>query len=73
MNILIHHSIKDKYFARILTNDLDSYGLNVWFDDYEEKVGEPLSRKMSMNINKDCWLIIVLSENSVNSNWLQNI
>jgi hypothetical protein len=73
MNILIRHSAKDKYFVRSLANDLDSYGLNVWFDEYEEKSGEPLSRKMRMNINKDCWLIIILSENSVNSSWLQII
>jgi hypothetical protein len=72
MKIFLSHSSKDKEFVRHIANDLQTYDLPVWFDEWEIKVGDSLTQKISDGINESGWLIIVLSENSINSKWVQN-
>lgn len=44
-SIFLSHNSKDKEFVRRLANRLESYGVKVWVDEAEIKVGESLIKK----------------------------
>jgi hypothetical protein len=69
--IFICHSSKDKPFVRKLAGDLKSSGLSVWFDDWELLPGDSLSDKIQDGISESSWLLIILSKNSVKSQWVR--
>jgi hypothetical protein len=69
--IFLSHSSKDKDFVRRLANDLNSKNIPVWFDEWELKVGDSLNRKISDGIKESAWLAIILSNNSVTSQWVE--
>ena len=69
--IFISHSSKDKVFVRKLANDLKIIGHDVWLDEWEIKVGECIVSKIEEGIKNSEYVIIVLSESSVNSGWVE--
>lgn len=69
--IFLSHSSPDKEFVRMLAHDLKRYGLKVWFDEWEIKVGDSLRKKISTGIVESAWLVVILSKNSVQSSWVQ--
>lgn len=69
--LFISHSSKDKFFVRNLAEKLVSEGVKVWIDEAEIKVGDSLLQKISEGIKDSDYLVIVLSQSSVNSNWVQ--
>ncbi|MCS0585185.1 toll/interleukin-1 receptor domain-containing protein [Massilia pinisoli] len=69
--VFLSHSSADKPFVSKLAIDLKSRGIPVWFDQWELKVGDSLTQKIEDGIDKSGWLIVVLSENSIASNWVQ--
>jgi hypothetical protein len=70
-SVFLSHSHKDKPFVRKLAKDLDISGIKVWIDEAEIKVGDSLIRKIISGIDSVDYLGIVLSPNSVNSQWVQ--
>lgn len=45
-DLFISHSSEDKDdFVRPLANLLNEYGLKVWYDEFELKIGTSLSRR----------------------------
>ena len=52
MKIFLSHSSKDKEFVRKLADDLKTYGLSVWFDEWEIKVGDSITNKISQGIDE---------------------
>jgi len=69
--IFLSHSSKDKFFARKLADGLKSHGVDVWIDEAEIKIGDSLTEKIGKAIDTTQYFGIVLSENSVNSEWVK--
>lgn len=70
-SIFLSHSREDKFFARKLAEKLSEFGVDVWIDEAEIKVGDSLIRKISEAIEKAEYVAAVLSHNSVLSPWVQ--
>jgi hypothetical protein len=69
--VFLSHSSPDKPFARFLARDLQRYGVRVWIDEAEIKVGESLIDKISEGIEETEHLLVVLSAASVDSGWVR--
>ncbi len=70
-SIFLSHSSKDKYFVRELAERLREYGVKVWLDEAEIKIGESLTEKVGRAIDEMDYVGVVLSSNSINSEWVQ--
>jgi len=71
MKIFIAHASENKAFAERLANDLISRGFLVWFDKWEIKVGDSIVAKINEGIDSASFMIVVLSKNSVNKQWVK--
>lgn len=71
ISVFLSHSSKDKFFARKLAETLSSYGVQVWIDEAEIKVGDSLVDKVSSAIDKADFVAAILSHNSVRSDWVK--
>lgn len=69
--VFLSHSSKDKPFVSRLATDLKSKGVPVWFDQWELKVGDSLSERIEHGVSQSGWLAVVISNNSVNSDWVR--
>ena len=69
--IFISHSSKDKAFVRKLVDALKKHLVEVWFDESEIKVADSLVRRISEGLKNADYLVIVLSEASVSSRWVE--
>lgn len=70
-SVFLSHSSADKIFARNLAKDLQNCGVYVWIDEGEIKLGDSLIEKISEGIDKMNYLLVVLSTNSIKSNWVR--
>jgi hypothetical protein len=68
--VFLSYSGADKEFASRLTEDLRSEGVKVWTADEQIKVGDSLKSKIREAISKSQWVIIILSDNSLKSGWV---
>jgi len=71
VSAFIAYSSKDKKFARSLAKDLEDDNVRVWIDEAELLVGDSLIEKISTAIYEMDYLVVILSPNSVSSNWVQ--
>ena len=69
MHLFLCHSSKDKKFAINLAFDLKNFGINVWIDKWEMKAGESLLNKIQEGIDDSAKFGIILTPDSVSSNW----
>jgi hypothetical protein len=69
-SIFISYSSKDRDFTSKLATDLKSKGLNVWYDQWELKVGDSIIGKIGAAIKAQDYLVVVLSKASVKSQWV---
>lgn len=69
--IFISHSSIDKPFAKTLCLDLEANGYIPWLDDLDIKVGESIPEKISQGLQDANFVIVILSENSVSSRWVE--
>lgn len=70
-SIFLSHSSKDKPFVRKLSNDLQRLGHYTWIDEAEIKIGDSLIDKIGSGIAHTDYLGIVLSNNSIESEWVK--
>src|SRR5918911_4637417 len=70
-SIFMSHNSKDKPFVRRLAKELESYGVKVWVDEAEIKIGESLTQKIGQAIEETDFFAVVLSKNSIDSAWVQ--
>ncbi len=70
-SIFLSHNTKDKSFAKRLAHDLQDEGVQVWIDEAEMLVGDSLIRKLDQAIQDMEYLGVILSPDSVNSEWVQ--
>ncbi|EAR22547.1 toll/interleukin-1 receptor domain-containing protein [Nitrococcus mobilis] len=70
-SIFLSHNVQDKAFVRRLAEDLSLAGVTVWLDEAEIKLGDSLLSKVEEGILGSDYLGVVLSPNSVGSEWVQ--
>jgi hypothetical protein len=70
-SIFLSHSSKDKFFVRTLADHLRKYGIKVWIDEAEINIGDSLTEKIGQAIESTDYVGVVLSHNSINSEWVQ--
>lgn len=69
--VFISHSSQDKPFVRRLVADLIRADLKVWIDERELKVGDSIVANIEEGLKDTDYLVIVLSEHSVQSRWVR--
>jgi serine/threonine protein kinase len=67
----ISYSSKDEEFARRLYSRLRDAGLRVWFAPEDAKGGQKLFEQIDQAIQMHDRLLLVLSESSLQSNWVE--
>lgn len=70
-DVFLSYSSQDRPFVERLAADLVSYGLKVWWDRWEMRVGDSLVSKIQEGIQSSSWLVVVLSPNSAESSWVK--
>ncbi len=70
-SIFLSHNSKDKPFVRRLADDLRKEGFYVWVDEAEIKLGDSLIEKIREGLDKMEYVGVVLSKNSINSEWVK--
>ncbi len=71
MKVFISHSSDDKKFVRTLKDDLVANGIDCWLDEDQLEIGDSLIQKLESAINESTHFIIILSPNSVSSEWVR--
>jgi len=69
--VFVSYSHKDSHYAHMLANDIKWHGFNVWIDDRID-YGSKWPGEIEKNLIECQALIIILSSNSKNSEWVQN-
>ena len=67
----ISHSTKDKPFAERIYSDLQNKNVRCWYAPEDLKIGDRFQEKIEDSIRLHDKLLIVLSEASVNSAWVE--
>jgi hypothetical protein len=70
-DVFLSYSSQDRLFVERLAADLVSYGLKVWWDQWEMQVGDSLVVRIQEGIQSSSWLVVVLSPNSAESSWVK--
>jgi len=68
----ISHSTKDKEFADRMHADLRNKGVRCWFAPEDIKGGEKIHRQLDQTIRFHDKVLLILSEKSINSDWVAN-
>ena len=71
MKVFISHSSRDKNFVRKLKNDLQDNLIDTWLDEDEMFPGDDLMEKLIAGLDDSTHFIIILSPNSVGSEWVK--
>lgn len=70
-SVFLSYCRQDKRFARKLSSDLELFGVKVWIDEVEIKIGDSLIEKIRQGIDQVDYFAVVLSPSSVNSEWVK--
>jgi len=70
-SIFLSHSKIDKPFVEKLAKDLKNCGVNVWYDNWEIKVGDSITRRIEDGIHANEFFGVVLSPEALNSEWVK--
>lgn len=70
-DIFISYSHIDKIFAKKLVQKLESHGVKVWLDEKSLEVGDLIVRSVFKAIEKCSFFAVILSRNSVKSEWVK--
>ena len=68
--LFISHASEDKSpFVSELAEILTKYGVNVWYDEYDIKIGDSISRKIDEGLSNSKYGLLVLSEKFFTKYW----
>ncbi len=70
-SIFLCHSSRDKFFVRKLAERLTAYGVRVWLDEAEIRIGDSFIGKIGRAIAEADFVGVVLSHTSIGSTWVQ--
>ena len=68
----ISYSSKDETFAQRLHADLQEKGVRCWFAPEDMKIGDKVRSTIDQSIRVHDKLLVILSENSMPSNWVED-
>lgn len=69
-DLFISHASEDKNdIVKPLVEELERYGLSVWYDEFELKIGDSLSKTIDNGIIHSKNGLIIISKNFLNKNW----
>lgn len=69
-DVFISHASEDKNtVARPLAEALSETGLDVWFDEFEMKIGDSLRRKIDQGLAHSRFGIVIVSRDFINKGW----
>jgi hypothetical protein len=71
VHVFICHASEDKPAARQLANAMAKLGADVWFDEWEIRVGDSIVQKINDALGKVSHLVVLLSVCSVAKPWVQ--
>ncbi len=72
-DVFLSHASEDKdEVARPLALLLREFGLRVWFDEFELRIGDNLTAKLNAGINESRSGILILSRNFFGKNWTEH-
>lgn len=69
--VFLSHTWEDKPTARALAAKLSERGIGVWLDEAEIRLGDSLIEKIRDAIDTVDYVAVLLSKNSVNSEWVK--
>ncbi|MCA1621949.1 MAG: toll/interleukin-1 receptor domain-containing protein [Acidobacteria bacterium] len=69
--VFLSHNWEDKPTARALAAKLSERGIGVWLDEAEIRLGDSLIEKIRDAIDTVDYVAVLLSKNSVNSEWVK--
>lgn len=70
-SVFLSHNSADKPFVRRLATSLQASGHVVWLDEAEINIGDSLVEKIREGLDKVDFVAVVLSQNSIESTWVQ--
>ena len=70
-SVFISYSTKDKEFAQRLNDDLQNNGVRCWFASEDIRGGKKLHEQIDVAIRTQDRLLLILSENSMESEWVK--
>jgi len=70
-SVFISYCSQDRHFAKKLSSNLGLFGVKVWIDEGEIKVGDSLIEKIRRGIDQVDYLAVVLTPASANSEWVK--
>ena len=68
----ISYSGKDEKFAERLHSELQNMGVKCWFAPEDMKIGDAIRQRIDLSIQSHDKLLLVLSKNSIKSNWVED-
>ena len=69
-DVFISHASEDKdSVVRPLAIALKNKGINVWYDEFELKIGDSLRRKIDQGLSKSKFGIVVFSRSFIKKGW----
>lgn len=71
MVFLCHSHIDKSLHAEPLANDLETYGLEVWYDGWSVLGGDPLLSQISRGIRECDYFVVLLTSYSIKSPWVK--
>ncbi|QOJ27992.1 MAG: toll/interleukin-1 receptor domain-containing protein [Ignavibacteriales bacterium] len=71
MKVFLSYNKKDKKIAHEISNKLLGQGIDVWLDKWEIFAGESITDKISIGISTVNAFAVILSDNSIGSNWVR--
>jgi len=71
-DFFISHASEDKEeFVKPLAERMKEIGLNIWYDEFELKIGDSLRRSIDKGLGNSNYGIVVLSSSFFKKNWTQ--
>lgn len=71
-DVFISHATEDKEsLVRPLATALAQHGFKVWYDEFELKLGDSLSKSIDYGLSNSAYGIVVLSKAFFSKNWTQ--
>lgn len=70
-SIFMSHTSVDKPFVEKLVKDMKKYGIHIWYDKYEIRVGESIFWKIDEGIRDMDYVGIVISKEAWESEWVK--
>jgi WD40 repeat protein len=67
----LSYSSANREYAEKLAADLRGAGISIWFDQWEIAVGESIIKKIQSGVEENDFVIVVLSQASVASDWVR--